>query len=347
MEDDVAYTSHYHLIKRRRPKVVVIGGGTGLPVILNSLRDKDVDITAIVTVADDGGSSGIIRNFINVVPPGDIRNVLVALSDLPQLPLEIFQYRFESTDAFLAGHTIGNLIITALAEMKSGIFDAIQVLSKMMHVDGKVYPVSNTPLTLHAEFEDGSTKAGETEISHARKLIKRVWVTETHPTKRHPYPKAMNEVINAIINADAIVLGPGSLFTSILPNLMIDNVGQAVINTKAEVIYICNLMTQKGETEHFTDADHVRVLNQHLQHHFINTVLVNNHPIPSNYMDRQKYNEYLEPVKSDFQGLRRQGCRVISNDFLSLHDHGIFHNGDKIATEIVNLALEARARRKL
>ena len=334
-----------HTPKHRRPKIVMIGGGTGLPVILNSLRDKDVDITAIVTVADDGGSSGIIRNFINIVPPGDIRNVLVALSDLPELPLEIFQYRFESQDAFLAGHTIGNLIITALAEMKSGIFDAVQILSKMMKVDGKVYPISNTPLTLHAQFADGSTLAGETEISGAGKLIKKVWVTETHPTERHPYPRAVNQVIEAIMDADAIVLGPGSLFTSILPNLMIDNVGKAVINTKAKVIYICNLMTQKGETEHFTDADHVRVLNQHLKHNFINTVLTNNQPIPSHYLDRQKYNEYLEPVKSDFQGLRAQGCRVISDNFLELRDHGIFHNGNRIATEIVNLALEARLKR--
>ena len=325
--------------KRIKPNIVVIGGGTGLPVILKNLKNKNANITAIVTVADDGGSSGIIRNFTNIVPPGDIRNVLVALSDLSQLPLEIFQYRFDSSDDFLAGHTIGNLIIIALAKMKSGIFDAIQVLSKMMKVDGKIYPVSNTPLTLHAQFQDGSTLSGETEISNARKIIKKVWVTETHPTKHHPYPKAMKEVTDAILKADAVVIGPGSLFTSILPNLMIDNVGQAIIKTKANVIYICNLMTQKGETENFTDADHVKILNEHLKHKFINTVIINNTKIPNDYIDKNKYNEYLKPVKSDFKQLRKQGCKVISDNFLELSNHGIFHNGNKIATEIVNLAL--------
>ena len=309
-----------------KPKIVVIGGGTGLPVVLRGLRDQNVDVTAVVTVADDGGSSGILRNYINVVPPGDIRNGLVALSELPDLELDIFQYRFKSSDQFFAGHAIGNLIISALSEMKGGIFTAVQELSEMMKINGHIYPVANEPLTLNAEF---------TEITAAHKQIKRVWVTPSKDNDGHP-ARPVSEVITAIKNADQIVLGPGSLFTSILPNLMISEVGQAVYESKAEVVYICNIMTQKGETDNFTDADHVRVLNHHLGKNFINTVLVNIQPVPENYLDFQEWNEISQPVKHDFQGLRAQHCRVISSNFLRLKDNGAFHDRDKVVAELMN-----------
>lgn len=319
----------------RKPKIVVIGGGTGLPVVLRGLRDKDVDITAVVTVADDGGSSGILRNYINVVPPGDIRNGLVALSELPQLELDVFQYRFNSRDQFFAGHAIGNLIISALSEMKGGIFTAVQELSAMMKINGHIYPVANEPLTLNAEFTDGTTIRGESEITAAHKQIKRVWVTPANDGDGHQ-AKPVPEVIQAIKEADQIVLGPGSLFTSILPNLMIGEVGRAVCESKAEVVYICNIMTQKGETDHFTDADHVRVLNRHLGKNFINTVLVNIRPVPKNYIDFQEWNEISQPVGHDFQGLRDQGCRVISSNFLRLKDNGAFHDRDLVVAELIN-----------
>ncbi|KRM58694.1 gluconeogenesis factor YvcK family protein [Secundilactobacillus malefermentans] len=321
--------------KWHRPKIVVIGGGTGLPVILKSLRDQDVDITAIVTVADDGGSSGVIRNYVNVVPPGDIRNVMAALSKLPQLYLDIFQYRFNSKDQFFAGHAIGNLIIAALSEMKNGIFDAVQELSSMMKVDGHIYPAADEPLELNAEFADDTTITGESEISAAHKLIKRVWVSSRlHKDKQ---PEAVQPVIDAIMDADQIVLGPGSLFTSILPNLMISNVGDAVKKTQAEVVYICNIMTQKGETENFSDADHIRVLHEHLHDRFVDTVLVNTKKVPDEYIDYQRWNEMSKEVTHDFKGLKEQGCRVISDDFLELRDNGAFHNGDQVTAELVNL----------
>ncbi|WP_283620731.1 gluconeogenesis factor YvcK family protein [Limosilactobacillus avium] len=318
-----------------KPKIVVIGGGTGLPVILRGLRDQDADVTAVVTVADDGGSSGILRNYINVVPPGDIRNVLVALSELPQLELDIFQYRFRSSDQFFAGHAIGNLIISALSEMKDGIFPAVQELSNMMRIRGHIYPVANEPLTLNAEFTDGTKLSGESEISAAHKQIKRVWVTPSNDQDGHPV-KPVPEVIQAIHEADQIVIGPGSLFTSILPNLMIKEVGDAVCQSKAEVVYICNIMTQKGETDHFTDADHVRVLNDHLGKNFIDTVLVNIQPVPKNYLDFKQWNEISQPVSHDFQGLRQQGCRVISSNFLRLKDNGAFHDRDRVVAELMN-----------
>ncbi|MBU7555818.1 gluconeogenesis factor YvcK family protein [Pediococcus ethanolidurans] len=322
---------------KNRPKFVVIGGGTGLPVILKSLKKQNADITAVVTVADDGGSSGVIRNYVNVVPPGDIRNVIAALSDLPKLELDIFQYRFKSDDSFLSGHAIGNLIIAALSEMKSGIFTAVQELSEMMKVDGHIYPASNEPLVLHAEFTDGTQLAGESEITAAHKTIKRVWVEPTS-WNANGKPHAVQEAIDAILVADEIVLGPGSLFTSILPNLMISNIGDAVLKTKAEVVYICNIMTQKGETDNFTDSDHVAVLNRHLGQNFVDTVLVNTAKVPDNYMDYNRYDEYSTQVRSDFKGLRAQNCRVVSDDFLCLRDHGAFHDGDRVAEELFNVA---------
>lgn len=319
-----------------KPKIVMIGGGTGLPEILHGLRDKDVDVTAIVTVADDGGSSGILRDYVNVVPPGDIRNALVALSELSELELSIFQYRFNSTDQFLAGHAIGNLIISALAEMKGGdIFAAVQELSSLMKIKGHIYPVTDEPLTLNAEFTDGSTLSGESEITAAHKRIQRVWITPSN-NENHHQAKAVKQVIDAIMDADQIVLGPGSLFTSILPNLMIENVGRAVCETKAEVVYICNIMTQKGETDNFSDADHVRVLNSHLKQNFIDTVLVNIQPVPKDYIDFQEWNEISQPVKHDFQGLRDMSCRVISSNFLRLRDNGAFHDRDKVVAELLN-----------
>lgn len=316
------------------PKIVVIGGGTGLPVVLRGLRKRNADITAVVTVADDGGSSGQIRDYINVVPPGDIRNVLVSLSDIPQIYKDIFQYRFDTKDQFFSGHAIGNLIIAALSEMNDNdIFSAVQKLSEIMRIDGNVYPAASVPLVLNAEFYDGTQLSGEAEITAAEKHVKKVWVTSNDGTK----PEARSEVINAIMQADQIVLGPGSLFTSILPNLMIENVGRAVCDTKAEVVYICNIMTQKGETEKFTDADHVRVLNHHLHKNFIDTVLVNTEKVPQNYLDYQKYNEILDQVSYDFNGLREQNCRVISDDFLELRDRGVFHNERKVVDELIRL----------
>lgn len=332
------------VIKGRRPRVVVIGGGTGLPVVLNALKDQNAEITAIVTVSDDGGSSGSIRNFINVVPPGDIRNVLVSLSDIPQEEKDIFQYRFDSSDSFFSGHAIGNLIIAALNEMHGNIFDAVQALSKMMHVDGHVFPASNEPLTLNAEFADGTVESGETEITSKDKRIKRVWVTDTDDDKE---PQSVLPVIAAIMQADAVVLGPGSLFTSILPNLMIPELGKAVRETDAEIIYICNIMTQRGETDHFSDSEHVRIINQHLGGNIINTALVNGAKIDMTKFHPEDYDEYIEPVKNNFKGLREQNCRVITDDFIDQRHGLVFHDGDKVGKEIINLAFEAMSRKRM
>ena len=331
--------------RKKGPKITVIGGGTGLPVLLRNLRKRDADVTAVVTVADDGGSSGIIRDYMNVVPPGDIRNCMIALSPMNALQKEIFQYRFNSDDQFFAGHAIGNLIIAALTEMRGNIFDAIRLLSRMMVVEGHVYPAAEEPLLLRAEFQDGTIVDGESKLVKYRKKIKRVSVhcyDENRELDESRTPMAAREVINAIMEADMVVLGPGSLYTSILPNLMISDIGQAVCETKAEVVYICNIMTQLGETEHFTDADHVRVLHDHLGTKFIDTVLVNTEAVPEEYLNQQKNEEYLYQVKYDFQGLRDEGCRVVSSDFIKLREKGVYHDGEKVIDELFRLLQSAR-----
>ncbi|MBR7926756.1 YvcK family protein [Aerococcaceae bacterium zg-ZUI334] len=315
-------------------KVVVIGGGTGLPVILKGLKNLDAQITAVVTVADDGGSSGVIRDYINVVPPGDIRNCMVALAEADDLLLDVFQYRFDSDDAFLAGHAIGNLLIAALKEMRGSLDESISILSNFLGVKGQILPAAQEPLVLNALFEDGTIAVGESQIAKHRKKIKEVSVT-TRLGEQAEF--ASPKVVQAIMDADMIVLGPGSLYTSILPNLMIKEIGEAVRETSAEIVYICNIMTQLGETENFSDADHVQVLHQHLGGQYIDTVLVNIAEVPYDYIISQPNEEYLLQVNHDFQRLRNENVRVISNSFLSMKNGGAYHDTDLVVDELAHL----------
>lgn len=318
----------------RKPRVTVIGGGTGIPVILRSLRKKDVDIAAVVTVADDGGSSGELRKNTQLTPPGDLRNVLVAMSDMPKFYEQVFQYRFAKEDGALAGHPLGNLIIAGISEMQGSTYNAMQLLTKFFHTTGKIYPSSDSPLTLHAVFKDGTEIAGESEIAKHGGMIDYVYVTNTYNEQE---PTASRKVVQTILESDMIVLGPGSLFTSILPNIMIGDIGQALRDTKAQVAYVCNIMTQRGETEHFSDSQHVEVLNRHLGTRFIDSVLVNIETVPQEYMNSNQFDEYLVQVEHDFAGLKAQVPRVISSNFLRLEKGGAFHNGDAVVEELMQL----------
>ena len=314
---------------------IAIGGGTGISVILDSLRKKPVEITAIVTVADDGGSSGELRkNIQKLTPPGDLRNVLVAMSDMPRFYEKVFQYRFADDDGPLAGHPLGNLIIAGISEMQGSTYNAMQLLTKFFHTTGKIYPSSDSPLTLHAVFQDGKEIVGESHIANYTGMIDHVYVSNTFDQER---PKASKKVVEAILESDMVVLGPGSLFTSILPNLMIDEIGKAILETKAQVAYVCNIMTQRGETEHFTDSDHVTVLHKHLGEKFIDTVLVNINQVPTSYMNSNKFDEYLVQVEHDFKGLHSQVPQVISSDFLKLVNGGAFHDGEKVVEELMQI----------
>ncbi len=319
------------MTQNNRYKVAVIGGGTGLPVILKGLKNLNADITAIVTVADDGGSSGTIRNYVNVVPPGDIRNCMIALSETDQDLVDMFQYRFDSEDDFLAGHALGNLIIAALKEMKGSLHEAIELLSKWMKIQGQILPAAPEALVLNALFEDGSIGIGESTIANHRKKIKEVMVTNS---KGEVAIEASAKVVDAIYDADMVVIGPGSLYTSILPNLMIGEIGEAICKTPAQIVYICNIMTQLGETENFTDANHVEVLHDHLKMPFVDTVLVNIAPVPEDYIKNQPNEEYLLQVMHDFNGIRQQGCHVISSELLNMQDGGAYHDTVKVVKEL-------------
>ncbi|NRD76491.1 YvcK family protein [Bacillus sp. BRMEA1] len=313
-----------------QPRIVVIGGGTGLPVLLRGLKQYPVDITAIVTVADDGGSSGRIREDMHIPPPGDIRNVLAALSDVEPLVEEMFQHRFNTSNE-LSGHSLGNLILAAMTSITGNFVHAIQEMSKVLNVRGKVLPAANQSVVLNAEMEDGTIVSGESKIPYSGKRIKKVFLT---PNNIRPLP----ETIQAIRQADLIIIGPGSLYTSILPNLLVPRLGDEVCRTQAKKVYICNLMTQAGETNGFSASDHVRAIYDHMSCAFINTILVNNVEVPQDVQLR--YNEELaHPVQYDMPQLSDLGIDVVHADIAYLENGALRHDPKKVAKILYNLLI--------
>lgn len=234
------------------PKVAVIGGGTGLSVMLRGLKTKTYNLTAVVTVADDGGSTGRIRQDLDIIAPGDLRNCLVALADKEGLMEKLFAHRFGGSGN-LTGHSFGNLFIAALIEVLGDVEEAMDATSKVLKVRGKVVPATAEKVSLNAELTDGRIVHGESQIPKAHGKIKRVFTTPEHP-------KAIQSAVKAIEEANTIVLGPGSLYTSIMPNLCVPEIIDAICRSKAKKIYICNVMTQPGETDGYSVADHVRPL---------------------------------------------------------------------------------------
>jgi uncharacterized cofD-like protein len=313
-----------------QPRIVVIGGGTGLPVLLRGLKQFPVEITAIVTVADDGGSSGRLREDLHIPPPGDIRNVLASLSDVEPLVEEMFQHRFKTSNE-LSGHSLGNLILAAMTSITGNFVHAIQEMSKILNVHGKVLPAANQSVVLHAEMEDGTIVSGESKIPYSGKRIKKVFMT---PENIRPLPEA----IQAIRQADLIIIGPGSLYTSILPNLLVPRIGDELCQSHAKKVYICNLMTQAGETHGFTASDHVKALYDHMSCAFINTILVNNEEIPQDIQLR--YNEELaDPVLYDLPRLFELGLEVVHADIGYQENGALRHDPKKVAKILYNLLL--------
>jgi uncharacterized cofD-like protein len=310
------------MTQTEQPRVVIIGGGTGLPVLLRGLKHYPVDITAIVTVADDGGSSGRLRDELNIPPPGDVRNVLAALSEVEPLIEEMFQHRFKSSNE-LSGHSLGNLILAAMTSITGDFMYAIQEMSKVLNVHGNVLPAANQSVVLHAELEDGTIISGESKIPFSGKRIKRVFLT---PDTIQPLP----ETIQAIRNADLIIIGPGSLYTSILPNLLVPQIGQEVCEAKAKKVYICNIMTQAGETHDFTASDHVNAIYDHMGKPFMNTILVNREEIPDDIQARY-IKEEAKPVHFDVNSLYELGLDVIFGEIVSLDEGVIRHDTQEVA----------------
>jgi uncharacterized cofD-like protein len=310
------------MVKELLPKVVIIGGGTGLSVLLRGLKQYPVDITAIVTVADDGGSSGRLRNELNIPPPGDIRNVLAALSDVEPLIEELFQHRFNKGNN-LTGHSLGNLILAAMTNITGDFVHAIKEMSTVLKVRGKVLPAANSSVILHAEMEDGTIVSGESKIPFSGKKIKRVFLS---PKDIEPLP----ETLDVIREADLIIIGPGSLYTSILPNLLVPKIGEEVCRAKAKKVYICNVMTQAGETLNFSASDHVKALYDHMKCTFMNTILVNEEEIPDHI--KALYEEELaQPVHFDIDALKTLGLEVITDKIVSYENSVIRHDTNKVA----------------
>lgn len=299
------------------PKIVVIGGGTGLSNLLRGLKAHTSNLSAIVTVADDGGSSGRLREEFQMIAPGDLRNCLVALAEQEGVMENLFRYRFEGENE-LSGHSFGNLFITALAQVYDGdVEEALEAASKLLRVRGRVIPSSTEFIKLSAEMMDGSIVEGESNIPHSDKQIRRVFSTPANP-------KPEGAALQAIDEADVIILGPGSLYTSIIPNLLTDKIADHVRASKANKIYIANVMTQPGETSGYTLADHVQAIIDHSGAGIIDTVLANDGPLPIQMVEQ--YSAVgSEPVAIDSKRLREMGIRtvratLISQEKPAIHD---------------------------
>ncbi|MDF7637618.1 uridine diphosphate-N-acetylglucosamine-binding protein YvcK [Leuconostocaceae bacterium ESL0958] len=315
-------------------KIVMIGGGSGLPVIVAPLIKKDLALSAIVTVADDGGSSGLLRDSVQIVPPGDIRNLLAVMAQVDQSIIDLFQYRFQDQDQFLAKHAVGNLLIAALTEKTGDISTAVAQLSTYLKTKGQVFPVAKEALVLQAQTKQGELLTGEAAITAAHQSLAAVSVL---PNQSNHVVQANPDALAAIAAADLIVYGPGSLFTSVLPNIVVPGMRQALQASQAKQVYIANIMTQKGETDAYTDAEHLKVLNEHLGGPFVDYVLTNERAVPTDFVDYQRWGELSTQVLQDPAGIRAQGAEPISADFLALRDAGAFHDGAKVADVLNDL----------
>lgn len=316
------------------PKIVVIGGGTGLSMLLHGLKQYTTNLTAIVTVADDGGSSGRLRQEFDMLPPGDIRNCLVALADTEPLMQKLFQYRF-AEDSALQGHSFGNLFITAMTKITGDFEKAIQASSKVLAIRGRVIPCTNTKIRLAAEHADGSVTLGESKISQSDVPIRRIYL---EPGGAEPTPDALQ----AIKDANAIVLGPGSLYTSIIPNLLVDQVVDAVVTSKAIKVYVCNVMTQSRETAGFKASDHVKALITHSNPGLLQLAIINTEPVPHALLDKYRQEDAF-PVEPDIQTIRALGYQVVAENIISTEDY-VRHDAHKVAKIIIQLIVGARGR---
>jgi uncharacterized cofD-like protein len=296
-------------------RIVVIGGGTGLSTMLRGLKHYTSNISAIVTVTDDGGSSGRLTRQLNMLPPGDIRNCLVALADSEATMTDLFQYRFRKGEASegLRDHAFGNLLIAAMCDISGGDFEqAIRQTSRVLNIRGRVMPSTLTHVSLRGEMEDGSVLDGETSIAHSPLKVKRVSLCP-------PDAETLDEVQQAIDLADLIVIGPGSVYTSVAPNLLIKGLAEALHKSKAKKIYICNVMTQPGETDGYTASDHVRAVEAHVPRPVIDYVMVNTAAPAPELM--QKYRQSgAALVEPDVDRIRAMGYKAVPGNFISQTD---------------------------
>ena len=306
---------------------MVIGGGTGLSVLLRGLKEYSSNITAIVTVGDDGGSSGRIREEFGMVPVGDVRNCIVALSDREELMEQIFDYRFKQGEG-LDGHSLGNLLLVAMSHLTGSFHDAVTDINEVLHIRGRVLPVTAEPITLKAILDDDTEIVGESCVSQATRPIVRLTI---EPEDVQP----LEEALEAIRRAEAIVLGPGSLFTSIIPNLLVDGIVDAILNSHAMKFYVCNVMTQAGETDNFTAEDHLLSLLEHGRKGIVDYILVNNHATMNREILQRYAEEGAAPVTYKKDQLELLNVRVIEADLLN-EQHVLRHDSTQLAETIMD-----------
>ena len=328
----------YRLPRANGPRIVAIGGGHGLSTMLRGLKLYTENLSAIVTVADDGGGSGMLRQDLGMPPPGDIRNCLEALANTEPLMSELMQYRFQ--DGSLAGQSFGNLFLAALNGISPSFDVAVERMSEVLAITGRVLPVTTADVQLEAQFENGASVVGESKIFFCKKKedcrITRVRLLPEHP-------KALQTALTAIEHADMILLGPGSLYTSIIPNLLVDGIVQAIQESDAMKVYVCNVMTQVGETEGYTASDHIAALFEHSVPGLFQLCLANSSPIPEAIAARYA-EEGAEMISCDLENCAKLGVEVIRRP-IAMVDHGyVRHNPAHLARELILLHAERSVR---
>ena len=336
IDEDLEELIDDDVILLKGPKIVVIGGGTGLSTMLRGLKNYTSNITAIVTVGDDGGGSGVLREDLGILPPGDIRNCILALARTEPLMEELLQYRFK--DGRLKNQNFGNLFLAAMDGISDNFEDAVQKMSSVLAVKGKVLPVTLEDMVLEAELENGNKVRGESIIGEE------VIEQDSRIKKLKIFPedaKALDDAISAIEDADAIVLGPGSLYTSILPNLLVKDITRSMKKSKALKLYICNIMTQPGETQKFSVSDHIKVIFDHCGRDIIDCVIANEESIHPDLRDKY-YAEGSDIVNLDIEELEKLGVDVVKDDLTETQKTYVRHNAQKLAKIIIETVMERK-----
>ncbi|MBY8910561.1 uridine diphosphate-N-acetylglucosamine-binding protein YvcK [Salinicoccus roseus] len=310
----------------KKIRITLVGGGTGLSVLARGLRKYPVDISAIVSVADDGGSTGLIRDEIDMPAPGDIRNVLTALSDVETKIENLFAYRFKKEA--LGGHALGNLMLAAMYDMTGDFAVAVKELSKILNVKGTVIPSTNISPKLAARMEDNSIIVGESYIPEVKQKIEEVYLIPNDTV-------ATPEAIEAIKASDVIVFGPGSLYTSIIPNLLPEGMREAVEDAKGIKVYVSNIMTQMGETLGYSAADHLEAINRHMGSNVIDFIILNEEDIKGRVSDYYSRND-MTTVESDRERLKEMGATVVTDDHIvQIDEEGAVRHNNKVLAEII------------
>ena len=313
---------------------MALGGGTGLSTMLRGLKQYTENITAIVTVADDGGGSGVLRQDLGMPPPGDIRNCLLALSNIEPLMSELLGYRF--TEGILKGQSFGNLFLAALNEISPSFDVAVQRMSEVLAITGRVLPVTNEDVNLEVEFENQTRVVGESKIFQCKKeqdcRIRQLRMIPEHP-------KALEASLTAIREADMIVFGPGSLYTSIIPNLLVDGIVSEIMQSDALKVYVCNVMTQEGETEDYSVSDHISALFRHAEEHIFDYCLINSKTIPEEVCARYEQ-EGAAPIVCDREACAELGVQIIEKPVSLVCDGKVMHDPNALGQELFNIYTE-------